>query len=202
MAKQLTAENLVRLFSDTAVVEAITKALMPAVEAALERTFGARLRAAESSIIALTDKVTLFRERAFDAEARLDDIETQLKIDTLIVKGVPDGSYSDAATPVQDIHRTNITQSSNDTHIALETTLVQFCQNRLNVTIRPGDLSAVYRSKQGPKDSVRPIVVKFNNLRVRDEIYRAKKLLKREQTSLLSNRRCLFRNYLHYLLRV
>ena len=182
---KLTVENLVKLLTDDAVIEALQKALIPRFEAAMEKTFGARLATAETSIIALRDENTLLRERAFAAESRIDELESKANIDTLIFKGVPEGSYAEAASDVggQEGRGSSGTPVTAETNAHTELTIIKFCSERLNVVIDPRDISTAYRTKGSTKDSFRPIVIRFSNLRVRDAIYRAKKLLKKGKSS-------------------
>jgi len=60
----------------------------------------------------------------------------------------------------------------------VESTIIDFCQNSLNIEICQNDISSAHRIVAGLKDTIRPVVVRFTTHRVRDEIYRARKILK------------------------
>jgi hypothetical protein len=195
MAKQqqLTPENFVRLLQDATVIEALGKIMTPLIDASLEKMYGAKLREHETSIIALKETVALLRERAYDAEVRLDDLEGQARVDTLIVRGVPEVSYSSAASAaVNDGTSSSTTTTVSHvaaadaaalTTLATENAFIKFVDERLNIKMDRGDISAAYRIKAGTRDKFRPLIVKFNNMRIRDQIYRSKKQLKREKDS-------------------
>ena len=44
--------------------------------------------------------------------------------------------------------------------------------------------STAHRMKAGPKDAIRPIIVRFSSRRIRDTVYRAKKQLKQQSRSI------------------
>jgi len=67
-------------------------------------------------------------------------------------------------------------------HESVESTFINSCRDSLNVSISRDAISTAHRMKSGPKDMVRPIIVRFTNRRIRDEVYRARKLLKRNFT--------------------
>ena len=146
-------------------------------------------------------------KRAEEAESRLEELEVQAKGDTLIFKGLVESTYSGAASGargaarvttrlsssrtgnVQSTAPTNATASNTtstvtedtDSHLSVENDVIKFCRNELHVNIDHSDISSAYRAKAGPKDNVRPVIVRFATRRAREMIYRAKKCLKHSQ---------------------
>jgi hypothetical protein len=60
----------------------------------------------------------------------------------------------------------------------VEETVLEFMNTSLGVKVQPQDLAIAHRLKAGEKDKVRPVIVRFLNRKVRNEVYRAKKKLK------------------------
>ena len=79
-----------------------------------------------------------------------------------------------------------MSSTDSSTHQAVESTVINFCRDALNVTLAPQDISVAHRLRAGPKDNVRPIIVRFTNRRKKDEIYRAKKSLKHHANIFIS----------------
>lgn len=52
--------------------------------------------------------------------------------------------------------------------------VINYCQNNLNIEVTPNDISAVHRLPKGKYDRVRPVIVRFSNRRVRDQIFAAR----------------------------
>jgi len=55
----------------------------------------------------------------------------------------------------------------------VEETVIAFCRESLNK-----DISLVHRVRAGKKDKVRPVIVRFTNRRVRDDVCRSRRLLR------------------------
>jgi hypothetical protein len=190
MAKQMQPGEFIALLQAPGVADAFARVLTPLLEASWEKKFGDQLRRHESSIIALQtsqeDLVadnTRLRLRALEAELRLDELETASRAGSLIIKGLPSGSYADSATSsVDGAGNTSVAGTGSDiAHKAVESAVIRFCKERLSVEVSPSDITSAYRMKENKstkKDVPRPIMVTFGNRRVRDEIFRAKKTLK------------------------
>jgi hypothetical protein len=182
MAK-LTAENFAKLLSDVNVVEALTKALMPALEAALEKTWGPRLRAAEASILALkednvklTERLGVSEERLTASGKRIEALEVDTRRDTIMFSGLEESSFAERASPGGSTVRT-----PDGSYAACEDSAIKFCRDHLKVSIEPQDISSAYRLKAKNPGANRPLVVRFRSVKVRDAVYRARTALKGSQ---------------------
>jgi len=51
--------------------------------------------------------------------------------------------------------------------------VINYCQNNLNIEVTPNDISAVHLLPKGKYDRVSPVIVRFSNRRVRDQIFAA-----------------------------
>lgn len=186
---QMQPAEFITLLQAPGVGAALARVLSPLLEASWEKKFGERLREHDSSIVALqTSHAALeaenarLRLRALEADLRLDEIEANSRAGSLIIKGLPSGSFADSATSsVTD--GTGIAAMDNATHKAVESTVIRFCKERLNVEVSTQDIISAYRMKDNKSNrsttsSVRPIMINFANRKVRDDIFRAKKKLK------------------------
>jgi len=106
--------------------------------------------------------------------ARLDQLDTITKRDNIIIRGLPETSYSERATASHSDDGGMI----NDSHTAVESTVIAFCRDMLHVTVSANDIASAHRMKAGTKDITRPIMVRFATRRKRDVVYRSKKALK------------------------
>jgi hypothetical protein len=177
MGTKMTPDNLVKLFADATVVEALTKALMPAVEAALAKTWGARLLTAETHIIALQGENTLLKEHLSEVETRVDKLETEMRRDSIMFTGLAEETFAERATMGGSLAR-----PPDGGYASVEKTVLKFCKDYLHVDIVESDISTAYRLKAKNAGSVRPTVVRFKSLKVRDTVYRARSSLKGTQS--------------------
>ena len=105
----------------------------------------------------------------------MDALESCTRLDNLIFKGLPEQSFAERGTPAAtDTDSAAIA----DSHLAVEQTVIAFCRDSLHIDVDKRDISTAHRLKAGPKDSIRPVIVRFTNRRIRDAVFRAKKQLK------------------------
>src|SRR5207248_3851333 len=65
-----------------------------------------------------------------------------------------------------------------ESNSSVENTVLEFFRNELHVDISPDDISIAHRLRVGARDSVRPVIVRFNNRKARNKVYSAKSQLK------------------------
>lgn len=109
-----------------------------------------------------------------ETNQRLDLLETYTRVDNLIIKGVPE-NYSEVITATE----TGPDALSSDT--TLEQVLCLFNSN-MNIKVMAADISGTHRLPKGKQDKFKPIIVRFNSRRVRDNVYRARKTLRNSST--------------------
>jgi len=100
--------------------------------------------------------------------SRLDALESYTRVDNLIIKGLPESSYAEVATPAGDR-----AGGSGDTLASV----LHLCENTLRVPVLPADISITHRLPKGRFDKHRPVIVRFTNCRVGDQIYTARREL-------------------------
>jgi hypothetical protein len=130
-----------------------------------------QLTAKDEIITRVRDDNIRLRSELMTVNSRINDLETYNRIDNLIIKGIPESSYSEAATPDAQDHG-----ESSDATMA---TVLNLCDNVLQVKISPEDVSVTHRLPKGPKDKYRPIIVRFVNRRARDRVYATRRSLRK-----------------------
>ena len=55
---------------------------------------------------------------------------------------------------------------------------LEFLNTSMSVKVQSQDISVAHRLKAGPRDKTRPLIVRFVNRKVRNEVHRSKKKLK------------------------
>ena len=66
---------------------------------------------------------------------------------------------------------------SSESYASVEASVLKLCNETLSVPVDPREISVAHRLKAGKNDKYRPVIVRFTNRRVRDEVLRAKKKL-------------------------
>ena len=189
MPPKIKPDDLVEALLDGRVVEALAKALSPFINKTINECLAERLADITKSLVdvkqandLLQNQVGLLkrendglRQQMTSQTSRIEALETYSRLDNPIVKGLPEQSYAERGSPAAN--HADDTQSATS-HLAVESTVLSFIRDRLHVECSPSDISTAHRIKAGPKDTIRPIIVRFTNRRVRDNVYRAKKQLK------------------------
>lgn len=185
-ASSVHAAELIEAFRDTSVAEAIAAALGPfiarAIDAALEaKLAGLRTTVAglatdnagfKASLVAITLENTTLKLQVEEQSRRLEDVEIYSRAHDIIIRGLPETSHAERASANADADAL-----TTDSHASVESSVLALCSDRLGVRVTERDISVAHRLRAGPKDSSRPIIVRFTSRRVRDDVLRAKKKL-------------------------
>ena len=107
---------------------------------------------------------------------RLDQVETQLRSSNLVIHGIPETTYAEAASNSMEEDHSQKPSSRVDAVRAV----VNCCEARLGLKISASDITAGYRIA-GPRKGPRPIVVCFANRNTKDKVLESRKLLRHHQ---------------------
>jgi len=122
------------------------------------------------------------RAENFSLQNRVDELEAFSRSDNLIIRGLPEVTYAERAAgsrlPTAD------SEPMDHSVKAVEDSVINFCHASLDIEITRNDISVAHRMKSSSKDTARPIIVRFTNRRTRDQIYRARKLLKGQSSKI------------------
>jgi hypothetical protein len=197
MAPKINSESLIETFSDTKVTSALVTALTPlftSMTNVLDKRIDSLLAAINelkldnNSLRVQNDSIKAenicLKKQLSDQCDRIDELEIYSRSDNLIIKGLPEKTYAERGAG--SLSRADELPVS-DSHRAVEETVISFCRQSLQVDVSPQDISVAHRLRAGKKDQVRPVIVRFTNRRVRDDVYRARKLLKDNQEHIYIN---------------
>ena len=93
---------------------------------------------------------------------------------------MPERSFAESGTKSVEGASGNLVPEG--TSEAVESSVISFLREKLDITVQPGDIHAAHRLKKGDKDTIRPVIVRFSNSKLRDRVMRAKKSLKQSGT--------------------
>lgn len=184
------AEDLIEALHDERLIDALGKALSPLITLSVQEAVKKQLEGLTTTIRELkADNTRLAKQCELVAKdnarlqktteeygRRLDDMEAYSRRDNLIIRGLPEKSVAERASDAPSL--TEGVPVLRESFESVEGTVLEFLNSSLGVVVQPQDISIAHRLKSGPKDRVRPIIVKFKNQQVRNSVYRAKKQLK------------------------
>lgn len=156
-----------------------------------------------------SDEIVLLKNENAELHKRLNAVESYSRVDNLLFCGLPESYASVSKAPLGPITRSSATlrsdsdqsgsnrdidQSGGDMMLSADQSLqsesqessllavINYCQNNLNIEVTPNDISAVHRLPKGKYDRVRPVIVRFSNRRVRDQIFAARRRMRPSRT--------------------
>lgn len=181
MPPKVKPEDLVEALLDPRVLDAVTKALAPttsSIEAKLSKkleSFTATIQALQDKCKALSAENADLKKQLRDTDRRIDDIERYTRCDNIIIRGLPESSMAERASAGSVPDDGSLLREGLK---SVEESVISFIKKSLHVDVTSADISTAHRLKAGPKDSIRPVIVRFANRRVRNDVFNAKKLLK------------------------
>lgn len=155
-------EDLVAALSDKRVVEAVVGILEN------------KLQSLASTISGLQEKNKSLTKDLANSREKIDLLENQIKLDNLVISGLPIVNYAEAATAANDVHESNT---------ATEEAVLKLANNVLNVPLQSSDISVAHRLGRGKRDSSNTapprVIVRFTNRKARNMIYAARRNLQK-----------------------
>lgn len=166
-------ESVLEAILDPKACEAIANALAPFLTKILSDIINNKFLELSTRVDALEAETSKLQGVVQEQARRIEGMEAYSRTDQLVIRGLPEVTYAERAsastTPGIGI------QESVD---AVEKAFIAFCGDKLNVTVDQRDISIIHRLKAGSRDSVRPVIVRFTNKKIRNIVYNAKKLLR------------------------
>ena len=185
----LKPDDIIEALLDSRVVEALAKALSPFIALSIDEALGKKLDGLSAAVRNLTNENTrlskhcesisaenlALKKEISDLGRRTDDLECYSRSENLIIRGLPEKSAAELATNAPSIDDRSAQLVGQQ---SVENTVRAFCKEALGLDITTQDISIAHRLKAGPKDSCRPIIVRFTNRQTRNTVYAAKSQLK------------------------
>ena len=172
-APSFSVSELIEIFKDPTVADAIANALGPFIARAIDSALEKKIGELNATVDALTIETDKLKAKVEDQGRRLKDMEIYSRAHDLIIRGLPEGSYAEKATACS----TDSNALMLESHASVECSILSLCIDKLGVAVSQSDISVAHRLKAGKSDKHRPIIVRFNSRRIRDEVLRAKKKL-------------------------
>ena len=119
------------------------------------------------------------------ANANINMHEAYTRRDNLIVSGLATSTWADAASTPSTATDMNSDQMTSSKDVVKS--MLNLCNEHLHVPVVPQDISIAHRLLQRNKGQPAPIIVRFTSRKTRDEVFRAKKLLKGHQHKIYIN---------------
>ena len=105
---------------------------------------------------------------------KIDALEAYTRADNLIIVGLSSTSYADAASAGESYHISNAESS-----VMTEKAVLDFCQNKLDISIVTQDISIAHCLKKSANSTeAPPVIVTFTTRKVRDAVIAARRRLK------------------------
>ena len=189
---KLKPEDFVELLTDQRVIEALGRAITPFIAQVVkvtEDSINLKLSAMSDALkdlktdnsrlnakcAELTAENASLKSSVAEHARRIIDLETYSRSSNLIIRGLPESSSAERATNAATSNDNTVLRES---HLSVETSVLSFCRDTLHVDIKNTDIAIAHRLKAGRSDSARPVIVRFANRRIRNDVYHAKRLLK------------------------
>lgn len=192
-----TSDQILEALKSDAVVEAITKSVLPAVILAVQEVVQKELASLKSAIgLLLSDNKELkvrvskldeeniqLKSRLLTVENKIDTMERNNRLNNVIIKGLPERSFAERGSP--DEVSDQATVSANRTSVS--ETVCAFANAELNLKIQPSDIVYAMRLKPSPQDKIRPILIKFQSYATKCNVLAARKTLKAANKQIFLN---------------
>ena len=128
----------------------------------------------KSDNVKLTTNVTRLESDLISADKKIDALKAYTRADNLIIVGLPSTTFADAASAEGSDHTSNAESS-----VATEKAVLEFCQNKLDISIVTQDISIAHRLKKSTNSTeAPPVIVKFTTRKVREAVIAARRRLK------------------------
>lgn len=191
--KKQSTEDFIEALLDSKVVDALAKALSPFITLTIDEAIGKRLESLSAAVTSLKTENSFLtkslsevkeenaslKQKLTQQDTRINDMETYSRCENVIIRGLPEKSASERASAAVVI---DDAASVRESYESVENNVLEFFQQSLGVHVHPQDISIAHRLKAGPRETVRPVIVRFVNRKVRDKILSSKSKLKNSNT--------------------
>lgn len=181
------ADQLLESLKNEDIAAAIGKAMSPFISLAVSETVKNTMqeitksfkelalenRNLQQKVKSLEDDNTNIKKRLVSAEDRLEVIERESRRGNIIIRGLPESSYAERASAA-----TSGDDTVTERRESVCKTVCDMLQTDMDIRISPDDILSVFRMKAGPRDKIRPVLVKFQSSHIRDKVMGAKKVLR------------------------
>lgn len=123
--------------------------------------------------------ITKIQQELKVANMKIENLDKLSRKENLVISGLLPASAAEASTA-------SSTYTEAENNRATEQLVLRLFNDKLRVPVKADDISIAHRLKKIPGQPT-PIMVRFTNRKVRDDIFRARKLLKNHQPKVYVN---------------
>lgn len=195
----IAVEDLIDALSDQRVIDALTKGLGDSISSSVASKMDAKISKLFESINGLradydkiSQEVVVLQTENLSLKRQLDDLDSYSRSDNLVIHGIKESSYAESASGTGSrgsaADATEGSQRPGETNVATEQSIVEFCNNILDINLTRDDISVAHRIGKSRNSSLpAPIIVRFTNRRARNAVYGARKSLAGKKPSVYIN---------------
>jgi hypothetical protein len=192
----LPVEDIIEALLDTRVQEGLRQCLKDSIADIVSQCVDAKIKPLQDSINELKLESSHARKVSKELEKenislrkQIDDLEAYSRRDSVIIYGLKESSFADAASARLSSAPPNAgINLSPESCASTERAIVEFSNKTLNVPLLQTDISIAHRLVKNRNDAhPAPIVVKFTNHRARNAVYAARKTLAQNKSGVYIN---------------
>lgn len=185
------AEDLLEALQDDRIIELLSLRLTKILTPTLEKIFNGFAIAFTSKLEELVEKsaesvlskhceklnqnMSSLGEENHQLKLRIEDLERQSKQESLIIHGL--GELG-ANVPQLELGESDLSINPLQKSQSIMQSVVNLCNDRLAVKIELSHISHAYRLSTKDKGKKGPVIVRFANQQIKNQIYASRKLLK------------------------
>jgi hypothetical protein len=121
------------------------------------------------------------KSRVLSMEDRLEDLDRERKATNIIIRGLPESSYSERASADGNA------ENGSTRHSSVAASVLDMIGVELDIKLQPQDIATAFRMRAGKSDKTRPVLVKFSSTHVQESIMVAKKKLRSSSKQIYIN---------------
>lgn len=155
------------------ITKEVTKEVTASLTVTMEQLCQTKFAKSDEQFSAIHQDLASLKTNNTILAGRIDELDRHSKLANLIIHGIPHSPPTSV-----DNDQANPQSPPQETDHSLKTAVIQLFHTDLNINVSEQDISMVHRLPAKKNDQRGPTIVSFVNRRIRNEIYRAKKLLR------------------------
>lgn len=186
--KGVKVEDLIEVVQDEKILDILEQRMLLKLSTTIEGLFDKLIERAAAKLETLVEnaakdlitkhcefqssQILEIKEENALTQVRLDDLEVNLRLDNLVVRGLAEG--------LEEVVPVGSTKSAQSLYSASQATVKKvkdLCVNEMGLKIEDTDISFAYRIPRFGKDVNRPVIVGFTSRRLRNLVYASRRVL-------------------------
>jgi len=181
-------EQIVEALCNPDVAEALGKAIGPMIALSVKELVSSSVKELleenknlRGRLLKIEEVNDQLKSRVVSLEDRLEDLDRDRKATNIIIRGLPESSYSERTSADGNA------ENGSSRHSSVAATVIDMIGVELNIKLQPQDIVTAFRMRAGKSDKSRPVLVKFSSAHVHESIMVAKKKLRSSTNQIYIN---------------